>query len=163
MEIRIKREKPKKLLKAFPNNCIVCKSDTIAQYCDIHYHPKVKTTQDLKNFVMPVPLCPEHHEKYMQGKKMAKLAMYLFISSLFTALAMIIPAATIGSNPYSIIFGVITVSVTMVAIGLLGPANTKLKENGREMVHIKLITGSEIILLMKDEEYVELMKKKGKI
>ena len=161
MEYRIPRKNFNKdgIDKTFPNVCIVCrkKSDK-GCYADIHYHSAIKTNKETDRMIIRMPLCSEHSKIHDQGKKQARISMWLLLSSILPFfIGVILMETLVTSIPgYSLII----VAIILMGFGFFfwTPSNKALKES-REKVHVKLITGNQVILEIKDEQLAMLLEK----
>ena len=83
---------------------------------------------------------------------MARRAMYLLFSGIIPMIiGLILQTLDVSKGAITAVF---IVALVIVGIGyaLLNPSNKLLKENGRGMIEIGFVTGSEIILEVKNEE-----------
>src|SRR6056297_3456803 len=161
MEYRIPRKNINKegIDKNFPKVCIVCgeKSDR-GCYADIHYHPKVKVSKEIDNFILKAPLCETHYKNHQKGKKQAKYSMYLLFSSIIPFVLGLVFLEALNNNTAAIIMFILAAITTGSGFFLFNPSNELLKES-REKIKIKLITGHEVILDIKDEKLAVLLER----
>lgn len=145
--IRIDRNK-----LPLPNNCIVCNDECQNQNkVSIKYKPKDKANNYFSDFTLDAPVCREHFEMYMKGKKMAKLSLILMAASLVPFIISIILMAFYDIQ--SIPLFVIALIMGITSYILMGPSNKKLGEGGKSFILIELVTKDELILSIKNEDY----------
>ncbi|SRR6056297_1033242 len=163
MEYRIPRKSVNKngVATNFPKICIVCGRPSSENcYADIHYHPNVKTTKELKNFILKLPLCKRHSEEHDQGKKQAKLSMYLLFSAIIPFIVGLLLVEFANTITGGIIAFVIAAAITGSGFYFWNPSNEMLKQS-RGKLEIKMVTGHEVILKVKNEKLAALIKEKS--
>lgn len=155
MEVRLSKKNLKIVQK-----CVVCAENAIngCQY-QVKYLPSTPPLPEDKNFTLNFPLCQLHYDIFKKGDKYYHWMLRLFGFSLIPfAIGLIIYQFT-ENDLWGIPFFIIALAMCVSGYFLFETAAKLAEKSTKGKARIKMITDTEVILIIENEKWAEEQRK----